>query len=166
MDCVECGGALSGTQTKYCSRKCKHRAFSRKKRREGRHEYLARVCSQCEKKFKARRFEQRFCSRRCASDAKRRFLSIPGCLENASRKLDKTLGYVRVYCPMHPEANTWGYVYEHRLVAEQMIGRRLIKDEVVHHKNRKRWDNRPENLEVMDKRAHGRISGQRSKAAS
>ena len=33
-----------------------------------------------------------------------------------------------------------------------MIGRILDKNEVVHHKNGKRWDNRPENLEVMDKK--------------
>ena len=62
---------------------------------------------------------------------------------------------------MHPEANTWGYVYEHRIIAEQMIRRRLKKDEIVHHKNGKRWDNRIENLEVMDKVEHAKLKGQR-----
>ena len=82
-------------------------------------------------------------------------------VENASRKIDKNIGYVRVYAPMHPEANTWGYVYEHRIIAEQMIRRRLKKDEIVHHKNGKRWDNRIENLEVMDKVEHAKLKGQR-----
>ena len=62
---------------------------------------------------------------------------------------------------MHPEANTWGYVYEHRVLAEQIIGRKLMSNEIVHHKNGKRWDNRKENLEVMDKSEHGKLHGQR-----
>jgi hypothetical protein len=84
-------------------------------------------------------------------------LDIPDCLENADRKIDRNIGYVRVYVPMHPEANSWGYVYEHRLVAEQIIGRRLGKEEVVHHKNGIRWDNDPSNLEVMTKFTHNRL---------
>ncbi len=62
---------------------------------------------------------------------------------------------------MHSEANSWGYVYEHRIIAEQIVGRRLAKDEIVHHKNGRRWDNRPENLEVMNKVEHAKMHGQR-----
>lgn len=59
-------------------------------------------------------------------------------------------GYVLVRMPGHPLADVRGYVYEHRLVAMQMLGRPLRKGEVVHHKNGNKTDNRPENLEVME----------------
>jgi hypothetical protein len=49
-----------------------------------------------------------------------------------------------------------GWAYEHKLVAEQSIGRRLLSGEVVHHKNGKRDDNRSENLEVTTSAAHMR----------
>ncbi len=51
----------------------------------------------------------------------------------------------------HP--NRWEY--EHRVVAEMMLGRRLLSDEVVHHINGDTLDNRPENLKVWFRDEHG-----------
>lgn len=52
-------------------------------------------------------------------------------------------------------------IWIHKEVAEQKIGRKLHKDEVVHHINGDKLDNRPENLFVCsDKKHHGNIHSQ------
>lgn len=42
----------------------------------------------------------------------------------------------------------------HRIVAEEKLGRKLKKNEEVHHLNGDKYDNRPENLEILDRRSH------------
>jgi len=55
-------------------------------------------------------------------------------------------GYIYRYKPNHPFSNKDGYVFEHRLVMEEHIGRYLSIDEIVHHKNNNRADNDIKNL--------------------
>ena len=53
------------------------------------------------------------------------------------------------------DARTGEQYYEHRAVAEWKLGRPLRPGEIVHHKNRDRNDNHPDNLEVLpNQRAH------------
>ena len=47
-----------------------------------------------------------------------------------------------------------GWVYEHRHVAEQKLGRPLQKREIAHHINGDTLDNRPENIAVMNASTH------------
>lgn len=67
-------------------------------------------------------------------------------------------GYVKLWVPDHPAAFGPGWVFEHRYVMEQQIGRHLLPDESVHHVNGVKDDNRPENLELW---ASTQPSGQR-----
>lgn len=57
--------------------------------------------------------------------------------------------YVYVKQKGHPRSNKDGYVYEHILVAEAMIGRFLADEEIVHHKDGDKRNNEPNNLMIF-----------------
>lgn len=61
----------------------------------------------------------------------------------------RSTGYLAVLAIGHPAADKDGYVLEHRLVAEKMIGRYLEKSERVHHIDGVKTNNTPENLVVL-----------------
>lgn len=63
-------------------------------------------------------------------------------------------GYIEIYCPEHPNANTRKTVYEHQLVMEKHIGRYLRKNEVVHHCDGNKQNNNIENLMLLTNSDH------------
>lgn len=79
-------------------------------------------------------------------------------------------GYVYILKPEHPGATKTGYVKRSHLVAEKMLGRYLYPDEITHHKNGIRNDDRPENIKVTTRKKHvsfhrgryGRLEAKRS----
>lgn len=78
--------------------------------------------------------------------------------DEGARRVDKD-GYVKLKLPNHTEAHANGWVYEHRKVVSDSLGRRLLPEENVHHRNGMRDDNRLENLELWNK---AQPSGQRA----
>ncbi|SMB97718.1 Homeodomain-like domain-containing protein [Thermanaeromonas toyohensis ToBE] len=61
-------------------------------------------------------------------------------------------GYIVVNVP-----NSKRYLPEHRIIIEQHLGRKLQSDEIVHHVNERRDDNRLENLVVIKRADHMRL---------
>ena len=58
--------------------------------------------------------------------------------------------YVDVYLPGHHRARRGsGNVHEHIVVAEEVLGRKLIPSEVVHHQDEIKYNNSPDNLYVF-----------------
>jgi hypothetical protein len=81
-----------------------------------------------------------------------------GCIIRESRQpighriIIKGTGYVLLKTKDDDRAKGRdNYTYEHKWIMQQIIGRKLLPDEAVHHKNGVRDDNRPENLELWSK---------------
>lgn len=58
-------------------------------------------------------------------------------------------GYRMIWSKGHPYATKSHYVAEHRLVMESVLGRYLLRSEVVHHVDGNRQNNAPSNLMVF-----------------
>ena len=90
-------------------------------------------------------------------------MAVPRSMENhpmwRGGVAKTSLGYVQIKDKSHPYADNKGYVMQHRVVMEDHLGRLLSPEEVVHHVNRDRSDNRLENLAVMTNSEHAKLHG-------
>ena len=68
-----------------------------------------------------------------------------------------TAGYKLIYMPDYPFRKKNGYVYEHRFVMENFLGRPLNSKEQIHHLNHDKFDNRIENLHLCSMSEHAKI---------
>ena len=140
--CQRCGAVFSptGANSRWCSDEC-CRGLA--------------VCQHCDKSFvPGKKTARKFCSRDCWDDA----------LYPVGAKQLTGEGYVIVKVPKGtPGCITHGatrdrWIFVHRYVVQQRLGRPLLKTETVHHRNGNKQDNADENLELWASR-HGR--GQR-----
>jgi hypothetical protein len=125
-----------------------------------------RTCQECGAPFYGAPSQDRLtCSFRCRTEHLRRSGNLltgakPGS-ENPRWRGGRFLHqgrYWLVLRPDHPQADNHGYVREHRLVMEGMLGRFLLPTEVVHHRNHDSTDNRPENLQLFASNAEHKRS--------
>lgn len=120
-----------GKKIRFCSRKCM--GVSNKK---GEYKH----CKYCEKLFYTTR--NIFCSSKCACEYKK---------VNYNHKTYYENGYI---CEYHNGYNKKGNVKQHRRIMEEYIGRKLKENEIVHHKNGDKTDNRIDNLQIMTRSEH------------
>lgn len=125
----------------YCSVRCRHAARVAR---------TVRRCELCGSEYRGVDSRRKFCTPACAYEDARRYRAAASPNWKGGRTLTSPKnGYVRVRCAGHPRTNPSNpYVLEHILIMEQQLGRYLAPNERIHHKNGRRDDNRPDNLEL------------------
>lgn len=128
--CAQCGGEMKAGNT-FCSRTCANSAMLARK--------TNKKCGWCGTEFISRESTNRkFCSRTCSARSRNR---TGEHVRAEGETNDHDSGYI-----VEKRGGKWHM--QHRLVMMEMLGRPLESHERVHHRNGKRDDNRPENLEL------------------
>lgn len=86
---------------------------------------------------------------------------------DSTKRKKNDQGYFELWLPDHPN-NVDGWVRMHRVVYENFLGRYLLPEEVIHHVNEVKTDNRIENLFLCSEQEHTLFhrSGKKHKKSS
>lgn len=113
-----------------------------------------KTCPVCLQDFEypRKQRERKYCSHRCAFRVFGHRVTAASLTPEARKKngdirrgTGKTGGYIKL-----------GGRHEHRVVMEEMIGRPLRSDEIVHHTDEVKFNNDPSNLVLTNRADHGR----------
>ena len=112
------------------------------------------ACKRCQKMFYryGGNVRAKYCSVLCAAkinltrEHQQKAGRAGGLVTGTKTRRTGTKGYIK-----------WFQRHEHRIVAEKMLGRKLEKGEIVHHKDHNKHNNNPDNLEVMTQSKHASI---------
>lgn len=155
VKCEECGDLYIVAQSRYyqkgikyhyCSDECYHKFKAKQKQK--RKDNKTHFCSNCGNKFEDYRHNKTdfvFCSQKCSKEFQKgenAFSFKGGSITYQGYKANKIKGK---------------YVLEHRTIIEKSLGRKLAKDEVVHHKDGNKLNNTISNLQLMKKRDHDKL---------
>ena len=122
-------------------------------------------CEECGDEFRGRHKPEkpaRFCGKVCSGK-----WQYKHGIHNASAKGEHSPhwkggvkrsrnGALLIYMPDHPNASD-DYVFLHRLIMEDLIGRLLKPDELVHHIDKNSANNVPSNLQIVSASEHAKI---------
>lgn len=113
------------------------------------------ICKNCKKQCKRRIYDSRdkikFCSSVCALNKVRtKRHQIEAGKRAGMVIIAKYRGTGKSYIREKTQ-------HQHRVVMEKILGRKLKKGEVVHHKDMNKQNNNPNNLQVMTQSEHARL---------